>query len=278
MVFYAFACVMVCWGVFAYQMSFGKHMIPGLVGIPRPILSAMSELKQAEIPEAALAPHFPMSTLVYFQFVFAAITVILLAGALLCRMSFRAWMLFVPLWLTFSYTVGAFSLWGGGWSTQRGVLDFAGGFVIHVSSGTAGFTAAYWVGPRLDRDRVNFKPNNTLLALVGAGILWVGWNGFNGGAPLASGPDAGMAVLNTNMCTAVSVMVWTILDMIFFKKPAVVGAIQGMITGLVAITPAAGKFDHISDQAVNLTKCQVSLLAGVRLSLVFSPDPSHGLL
>lgn len=100
---------MVCWGVFAFQMSFGKHMIPGLVGIPRPILSAMSELKQAEVPEAALAPHFPMSTLVYFQFVFAAITVILLAGALLCRMSFRAWMLFVPLWLTFSYTVGKFS-------------------------------------------------------------------------------------------------------------------------------------------------------------------------
>jgi len=109
-----------------------------------------------------------------------------------------------------------------------------------VSSGTAGFVGAWWVGPRLQRDRINFKPNNTLLALVGAGLLWNGWNGFNGGGPLAASPDAGAAVLNTNITTAVSLLVWTTLDIIFFKKPSVVGAIQGMITGLVAITPGAG--------------------------------------
>ena len=136
-------------------------------------------------------------------------------------------------------------MWGGGWGTELGILDFAGGNVIHVSSGTAGWVAAWWVGPRLTRDRENFKPNNILLALVGAGLLWMGWNGFNGGAPLAANPDAGAAVLNTNLCTSVSLLVWTILDIIFFKKPSVVGAIQGMITGLVGITPAAGTFSPL---------------------------------
>jgi len=112
--------------------------------------------------------------------------------------------------------------------------------VIHVSSGTAGFVGAAIIGPRLARDRENFEPNNVLLMLVGAGILWLGWNGFNGGDPYAANADAGVAVLNTNIATAMSLLVWTILDMIFFKKPSVIGAVQGMITGLVAITPAAG--------------------------------------
>ena len=136
---------------------------------------------------------------------------------------------------------GAYSLWGGGWAFQRGVIDYSGGYVIHVSSGTAGFVTAWWVGPRLRHDRENFKPHNVLLSLVGAGILWLGWDGFNGGDPYAASPDAGAAVLNTNLATAVSLLTWTTLDIIFFKKPSVIGAVQGMITGLVAITPAAGE-------------------------------------
>jgi len=198
------------------------------------------ELRQALLPTSGVAPAYPMSTMVYFQFVFAAITLVIMAGAFLGRMNFIAWMVFVPLWLTFSYTVGAFSLWGGGFLAQMGVIDYSGGYVIHVSSGTAGFVGAWWIGPRLDRDRDDFRPNNVLLMLVGAGILWVGWNGFNGGDPYSANADAGAAVLNTNICTAMSVLVWTILDITYFKKPAVIGAVQGMITGLVAITPAAG--------------------------------------
>jgi len=146
----------------------------------------------------------------------------------------------VPLWLTLSYTVGAFSLWGGGFLFQYGVLDYSGGYVIHLSSGTAAFVGAMWIGPRLPQDRENDKPNNLLLVLVGAGILWLGWNGFNGGDPYTASPDAGVAVLNTNVCTAMSLLVWTACDMIYYKKPSVIGAVQGMITGLVAITPAAG--------------------------------------
>lgn len=116
---------------------------------------------------------------------------ILQAGALLGRMNFLAWMIFSPLWLTFSYVVGAFSIWGGGFLFQRGVIDYSGGYVIHLSSGTAGFVAAWWVGPRLPKDRADFTPNNILLTMVGAGILWVGWNGFNGGDPYTASPDAG---------------------------------------------------------------------------------------
>lgn len=149
----------------------------------------------------------------------------------------------MPFWVTFSYVVGAFSLWGGGFLAQMGVIDYSGGYVIHVSSGTAGFVGAAWIGPRLLQDREDFQPNNVLMVLVGAGILWIGWNGFNGGDPYAASADAGVAVLNTNVCTAVSLLTWTILDVFYYKKPAVIGAVQGLITGLVAITPAAGVID-----------------------------------
>jgi len=239
MVFYAFCAVLITWVVFAYNMSFGRQMLP-IVGIPEPLLGMSDELRQAYIPAANLAPNFPESTMCYFQFVFAAITLVLIAGSYLARMNFTAWMIFVPLWLTFSYTIGAFSLWGGGFLFQMGVIDYSGGYVIHLSAGTAGFVGAAWIGPRHIRDRLDFRPNNVLLMLVGAGILWLGWNGFNGGDPYAASADAGAAVLNTNICTAMSALTWTIMDIIFYKRPSVIGAVQGMITGLVAITPAAG--------------------------------------
>jgi Amt family ammonium transporter len=149
-------------------------------------------------------------------------------------------MIFVPFWLTFVYCVGAFSLWGGGFLSQLGVIDYSGGYVIHLSSGTSGFVGAYLIGPRLAKDREDNRPNNILFVLVGAGLLWIGWNGFNGGDPYAANADAGAAVLNTNICTAMSLLTWTICDILYFKKPSVLGAVNGMITGLVCITPAAG--------------------------------------
>ena len=241
MALYAFAAVLICWVLWAYKMGFGEQWgAAPFIGIPGPLATTDNEIEQALLPTSGITANFPMSTMCYFQFVFAAITLVLIAGAYLARMNFLAWMIFVPLWLTFSYTVGAFSLWGGGFLATRGVIDYSGGYVIHVSSGTAGFVGAAWIGPRLKWDKEDFRPNNVLLALVGAGILWVGWNGFNGGDPYAASPDAGAAVLNTNVATAMSLLVWTLLDLIFFGKPAVIGAVQGMITGLVAITPAAG--------------------------------------
>ncbi|WOL16061.1 hypothetical protein Cni_G24843 [Canna indica] len=251
MALYAFAAVWICWVTWAYNMSFGDKLLP-FWGKAKPALGQKFLIKQAALPATThhyhngtvetdtAMPYYPMASMVYFQCVFAAITLILLAGSLLGRMNFRAWMLFVPLWLTFSYTIGAFSLWGGGFLYHWGVIDYSGGYVIHLSSGIAGITAAYWVGPRSTKDRERFPPNNVLLMLTGAGLLWMGWAGFNGGDPYSANIDSSLAVLNTNICAATSLLVWTCLDVIFFKKPSVIGAVQGMITGLVCITPGAG--------------------------------------
>jgi Amt family ammonium transporter len=244
---YAFASVLIVWVLFDYNLAFGPQWFPFL-GTPGLATSAAFTLQQATIPAAAAGMPpiaFPMATLVFFQFVFAAITVIILAGSVLGRMSFAAWMIFCPVWMTLVYTVGAFSLWGGGWLAGLGVADFSGGYVIHLAAATSGFVAAWVIGPRLQADRDNFPPNSLLMTLVGAGILWLGWNGFNGGDPYFANADAGAAVLNTNTATAVALIVWTIMDKMAYGKPSVLGAVNGMIAGLVAITPAAGYVDGV---------------------------------
>jgi ammonium transporter, Amt family len=254
MAMYAFASVLVVWVLFDYKMSFGEQWFPFL-GYPGLATSATYTLGQATIPAAAdgmPALTFPMATLMFFQFVFAAITVIILAGSLLGRMNFTAWMIFCPIWMTLVYTVGAFSIWGGGWLASMGVADFSGGYVIHLAAGTSGFVAAAIVGPRLQADRDHFPPNSLLVTLAGAGILWLGWNGFNGGDPYFANANAGAAVLNTNTCTAVALLVWTLMDKIAYGKPSVIGAVNGMIAGLVAITPGAGYVDGLGAIAIGV--------------------------
>ena len=245
MCFYAFASVLVVWVLFDYNMAFGEQWFPFL-GKPALATSANFLTGQAVIPAASSGmPEltFPMATLIFFQFVFAAITVIILGGAVLGRMNFTAWVIFCPVWMTLVYTVGAFSIWGGGWLSQLGVQDFSGGYVIHLAAGASGFVAAAVVGPRLRADRELFPPNSLLVALIGAGLLWLGWNGFNGGDPYFANHDAGAAVLNTNTATAVGLLVWTLMDKMAYGKPSVLGAVNGMIAGLVAITPGAGYVD-----------------------------------
>jgi Amt family ammonium transporter len=242
MCFYAFASVLVVWVLFDYNMAFGEQWFPFL-GKPALATSASFITGQAVVPAASSGmPEltFPMATLIFFQFVFAAITVIILGGSVLGRMNFAAWVVFCPVWMTLVYTVGAFSLWGGGWLSQLGVQDFSGGYVIHLAAGTSGFVAAAVVGPRLRADREQFPPNSLLVTLIGAGLLWLGWNGFNGGDPYFANHDAGAAVLNTNTATAVALLVWTLMDKMAYGKPSIIGAVNGMIAGLVAITPAAG--------------------------------------
>ncbi len=242
MTLYAFASVLVVWVLFDYNMAFGPQWF-SFLGKPSLATSAIFTTGQATVPAAAsgMPPlAFPMATLMFFQFVFAAITVIILGGSVLGRMSFKAWVIFCPVWMTLVYTVGAFSLWGGGWLASMGAADFSGGYVIHLAAGVSGFVAAAVVGPRLQQDRDHFPPNSLLVTLVGAGILWLGWNGFNGGDPYFANADAGAAVLNTNVATAVALLVWTLMDKMAYGKPSVIGAVNGMIAGLVAITPAAG--------------------------------------
>jgi ammonium transporter, Amt family len=250
MAFTAFSLVLVVWVLWSFKMGFGEPLKlgPGIlraaVGIPRTILSSNNQ-QIAYIPLLdGTMPSFRFSetTLAYFQFVFAAITPVLFLGSVVGRISFKVWLIFVPLWSTFAYSVNAFLLWGGGWWAQAGALDYSGGYVIHLAAGTTGFVAAAVIGPRLARDRERALPNNLPLAAVGAGILWLGWNGFNGGDPYFAGADASLAVINTNLATAVALLTWVLWDIFASKqrKPTFLGAVNGMITGLVAITPAAG--------------------------------------
>jgi Amt family ammonium transporter len=261
MTVYAFAAVLIVWCLWGYAMAFGRpwHLGPGvlgmLVGVPQAVMSPAAEQGRAAVPLLAGALpglRFPSAAMVLFQFAFAAITPCLLAGAVFGRMSFKAWALFVPLWTTFVYAVNAFLIWGGGWLAHLGAVDYSGGYVIHVAAAVSGFVAAAMVGPRLARERAEGRPSNLSLAMVGAGIVWLGWNGFNGGDPYFANQNAAVAVLNTNLAAAVASLVWLAADAWRTGRPSLTGAINGMVAGLVAITPAAGYVDGFGALAIGL--------------------------
>jgi Amt family ammonium transporter len=248
MAFVAFAIVVILWVLVGFKMAFGDpiHLASSgffgnFWGQPASILNSHSLLEQAHIPELAEEEFlFPQSTLAYFQIVFAAITPILMLGSVLGRVNFKAWIPFVALWTLLVYTINAFLIWGGGWFAQQGALDFSGGYVIHLAAGVSGFVAAAVIGPRLQRDREVDAPNNLAMVAVGAGLLWMGWNGFNGGDWYSAGEVASAAVLNTNICVSVAFLVWVGMDYLTGRKPSLIGSVNGMIVGLVAITPGAG--------------------------------------
>ncbi len=251
MAFIAFALVLIVWVLWGFKMGFGSPIhIAGsktsfwnnLWGNPGSILTSHDLRTQGVIPNLGAAGKmvFPQSTLAYFQFVFAAITPILALGSVLGRFNFKAWIPFVVIWASLVYTINAFLIWGGGFFALHGALDFSGGYVIHLAAGVAGFVAAAVVGPRLQRDREIDAPNNLAMVAVGAGLLWLGWNGFNGGDPYLVNQIASAAVLNTNLCTAVAFLIWVAWDYATGRKPSLIGSVNGMIVGLVAITPAAG--------------------------------------
>src|SRR5580692_441219 len=273
MVFVTFCLTLIVWVLWAYKMGFGTPLISTFVGDPRTILGANALEGQANIPLLnGLMPAFklPGASVAYFQFVFAAITPILFIGSVLGRVSFKAWMVFVPLWITFAYAVNAFLLWGGGYWAGKGALDFSGGYVIHLAAGVSGFVAAAVIGPRLKRDRERAIPNNLMFVAVGAGILWLGWNGFNGGDPYFAGSDATAAVINTNLATAVAMMTWIVMDMIGGpgKKATFLGGINGMICGLVGITPAAGYVNGVGAIIIGVVDSAIVWFAWNYLSKV----------
>ena len=293
MMFAGFSLVLVVWVLWGYKMGFGatsigggvrngvptqtsgvgflKHFFDNFVGVPGQITNPHGEQGQAVSAANTVIPfHFPTSTLAYFQFVFAAITPLLFLGSVLGRIKFSAWCLLVPLWITVVYCVDAFLLWGGGYFAQEGALDFSGGFVIHMSAGVSGFVAAWVLGPRLLKDRRHFSHNNMVMAAVGAGILWLGWNGFNGGDPYYAGADMAAAVINTNLATAAGVLTWMAFDARLTKgrKPTFLGAINGMICGLVGITPCAGWVDGWGALAIGVICSGVVWVAWNYLSLV----------
>jgi len=297
MMFAGFSLVLIAWVLWSYKMGFGvpsvgkgitevngvavqhdltgvgwvKHFFDNFIGSPGAITNSSAEQGQAvSAANTAIPFHFPTTSLAYFQFVFAAITPLLFLGSVLGRIKFSAWCLLVPLWSTLVYSVDAFLLWGGGYFAQEGSLDFSGGYVIHMSAGVSGFVAAWVLGPRLLRDRKNAIPNNLVMAAVGAGILWLGWNGFNGGDPYYAGVDAAAAVVNTNLATAAGVLVWMGMDawLSKAKKPTFLGGVNGMICGLVGITPCAGWVNGFGAIAVGATATVVVWIAWNYLSKV----------
>jgi ammonium transporter, Amt family len=293
MMFAGFSIVLVCWVLWTYKMGFGatslgggvhngvqtqlsgvgwvKHFFENLVGKPGQITNSVGEQGQAVSAANTVIPfHFPTDSLAYFQFVFGAITPLLFLGSVLGRIKFSAWCLLIALWSTFIYGIDAFLLWGGGYFAQEGALDFSGGFVIHMSAGVSGFVAAWVLGPRLAHDRQHALPNNLVMAAVGAGILWLGWNGFNGGDPYYAGADMAAAVVNTNIATACGVLTWMGMDAWLTKarKPTFLGGVNGMICGLVGITPCAGWVDGWGAIAVGVLCTAIVWVAWNYLSKV----------
>ncbi len=280
MAFSGFAAVLVVWVLWAYKMGFGSPIGGGsantysyhyggnffanffnnFVGHPETSLRGSSEITQASLPIGTAVPLREATTaLFYFQFVFAAITPLLFLGSVLGRIKIKVWIIFVPLWTTFVYSVNAMMIWGGGYWGHEGALDYSGGYVIHLAAGTSGFVAAWVIGPRLARDRQKFIPHSLPLVSIGAGIVWLGWNGFNGGDPYFASADAAAAIVNTNLATASSLLTWVLLDMFVGRgrKPTFLGAVNGMIVGLVAITPAAGYVDGLGAMVSAAIACLI---------------------
>jgi Amt family ammonium transporter len=230
--FMAFSITSVIWIIYGYPIAFGTDVM-GIIGSPANILMNGIDVNAL----APLAPTIPLLVYVAFQMTFAAITVALVSGAIVERMKFSAWLAFVPLWVTLVYVPIAHWVWGGGWLAQMGVLDFAGGTVVHVNAGIAALALVLLIGKRKD---IRLLPHNLGYSVIGASLLWFGWFGFNAGSALAAGGLAGSAFLATNTATAAALISWVMMDVIKTGKPTLLGAISGAIAGLVAITPAAG--------------------------------------
>jgi Amt family ammonium transporter len=235
---FATTCIVtIVWMVIAYSLAFrdGGSLNAYIGGMDRFLLKGMGvgELK-GTIPE---------SVFMCFQLTFAIITPALVCGAFADRMKFSALVLFMILWSIFVYAPIAHWVWGGGFLGGLGVLDFAGGTVVHINAGVAGLVCALFLGKRVGYGQENMSPHNLVLSVIGAALLWVGWFGFNAGSELAADGRAGMAMTVTQIATAMAALAWMFAEWLVHKKPSVLGIISGAVAGLVAITPASGYVD-----------------------------------
>jgi Amt family ammonium transporter len=198
-------------------------------------------------PTGAVVPiTIPHVLYMAFQATFCIITAALISGAIVERMRFSAYLVFISLWSIVVYAPLAHWVWGGGWLADMGAWDFAGGTVVHVNAGAAALVAALVVGRRSDYGHASILPHNIPTVLLGAGLLWFGWFGFNAGSALAAGPIAGLAFVTTMLAPAATLVVWTFLDMMRSGKPTAVGCATAIVVGLVAVTPAAGFISPIN--------------------------------
>ncbi|MGD8415661.1 MAG: ammonium transporter [Pseudomonadales bacterium] len=230
---FAITClVTVIWTLWGYSIAFGGD---GAYwgGLDKMFLNGVGV--------DAVSGSIPETVFVTFQLTFAIITPALIVGAFVDRMKFSALLLFIALWSTVVYSPVTHWVWGsGGWLGARGILDFAGGTVVHINAGIAALVAALVIGKRRGYPTTPMPPNNLNFSVIGASLLWVGWFGFNAGSELAADGTAGMAMLVTQIATACAALGWMIVEWAIHKKPSVLGIISGAVAGLVAITPASG--------------------------------------
>jgi Amt family ammonium transporter len=228
----AIACLAsVLWLAVGYSLAFDGA---------GPLVGGFRKAFLLSIDRNARVGTIPETAYLMFQATFAVITPALIVGAYVERMKFAAVLVFSGLWLLIVYAPVVHWVWGGGWLAQRHVMDFAGGLVVHASAGAAAMVAAIMVGPRDGFPRVQHPPHNPGMTMIGAGMLWVGWYGFNGGSALAANHDAAMALLVTHMSAATAGLTWALLERLRFGRASMVGLVTGVVAGLATITPASG--------------------------------------
>ena len=277
----SFAClgmVALLWVVYGYSLSFGTDY-SGIIGG----FNFLGLNNVGQDPSSTYATTVPHLAFMIFQAMFAIITVALFTGAIVERVKFSALLVFSALWLTLVYVPTAHWVWGsGGWLARLGVLDFAGGTVVHINAGVSALALVLLLGKRRGFPQDSMEPNNIPLVLLGASLLWFGWFGFNAGSALTSGGLASTAFVATNMAAAAAAFTWMIISWIH-KRPTVIGTVTGAVVGLVAITPAAGFVPPIAAIPIGAIAAVISYYGMVLLKSKLGFDDSldvfacHGL-
>jgi len=255
--------VTLLWFIVGYSLSFSEGSFNVFVG-------GFSNLFLKGVGVESLSGTIPETLFVVFQLTFAIITAALICGAVAERMNFLALLIFIAIWILLVYAPICHMVWGGGFLASLGVLDFAGGTVVHINCGIAGLVAAIVLGSRKKKSR----PHNLLLSLIGTSLLWVGWFGFNAGSAVAANGSAGMAMLVTQIATATAGLTWMFAEWGFGKKPSLLGILSGAIAGLVAITPAAGFVGPAGAFFIGLIAGIVCYWASTKLKNKFGYDDS----
>jgi len=223
--------VSVLWLVVGYSLAFGDG---------NALIGGFGKVLFNGVTESSMSGDIPETAFSIFQLTFAIITPALVVGGFAERMRFSAVLIFSALWLLLVYAPVCHWVWGGGWLGELGLMDFAGGTVVHVTAGTAALVAALMLGNRRGFPQTSMMPHNMTLTVAGAGMLWVGWFGFNGGSALAANGDAAMAMFVTHISASAGAFTWLVAEWIRFGKPSALGAVTGMVAGLGTITPASG--------------------------------------
>ncbi len=271
--FIAFSIASVIWVAYGYPFAFGDVSINGLISQP-------AHFFMTGIGINDLTGSIPTILFIVFQLTFAGLTAALVSGAIVGRMKTSAWMIFIIAWVSLVYIPIAHWVWGGGWLMQMGALDFAGGTVVHINSGVTALALALVLGKRKNP---SLLPHNLGYSVLGAGLLWFGWMGFNGGSALAANGLAASAILVSNVAAATALITWVLIDTVKVGKPTMLGAITGGVAGLVAITPAAGFVDVPAAIIIGFVTAFVSYYAIYYLKSRFGYDDAldvfgvHGL-